>query len=114
MNIIDVTLRDGGHAVEFNWPMDFAKEYYNLISNMSDVDFVELGYWKQSEKSVNPFYNLDYKKVCEVTGEKGLNNVSIMIDYHYCSHDIRDYPQSNQDEIAMIRLCARKDRKSVV
>jgi len=110
MNLIDVTLRDGGHAVKFNWSMSFAQEYYNLICKIEDIKYIELGYWKQTSKSENPFYNLNQEKINEVTGIKGLKNVSVMIDYHYCSHTVEDYPKrSEQDEISMIRLCSRKE-----
>lgn len=108
MKIIDVTLRDGGHAVDFDWPMHMAREYYKLMSDLEDVDTIELGYWGQTSKSCNTFYNLDFDKVCDVTEGRGLNNVSIMIDYHYCSHSLADYP-TEQNEISMIRMCSRKE-----
>ena len=108
MKIIDVTLRDGGHAVDFDWPMNMAREYYRLLSDLDDVDTIELGYWGQTSKSSNTFYNLDFEKVCDVTKRRGLNNVSIMIDYHYCSHNLEDYP-TKQNEISMIRMCSRKE-----
>ena len=109
MNIIDVTLRDGGHAVQFNWPMQFAQDYYSLVSSLDQVRYVELGYWKQTTKSTNPFYNLNFDTICNVTQRQELNNVSIMIDYHYCSKVLEDYPTGNQSEIAMIRICSRKE-----
>lgn len=108
INIIDVTLRDGGHAVKFDWPLEFAREYYEVVSAIPDVKLVELGYWGQTSKSSNMFYNLDFEKVCDVTNGVGRKNVSIMVDYHYCSHNLSDYPNSEQDEISMIRLCSRK------
>ena len=66
-------------------------------------------YWKQTSKSKNTFYNLDLKKVKKITQEKKLKNVSIMIDYHYCSKDLSDYPNNKQKEIAMIRVCSQKE-----
>ena len=107
--IIDVTLRDGGHAVDFDWPMEFARDYYKTLSSLHQVGTLELGYWGQTSKAANTFYNLDYEKVCDVTEKSALNNVSIMIDYHYCSHNLNDYPTRNQSEISMIRMCARKE-----
>ena len=92
MNIIDVTLRDGGHAVNFDWPINFARDYYRLISSFKEVNFVELGYWKQLSKSNKDYYNLDIDKVNNVTQKAGLKNVAIMIDYHYCSHILSYYP----------------------
>jgi pyruvate/oxaloacetate carboxyltransferase len=32
-----------------------------------------------------------------------------MIDYHYCSKDLNDYPTTEQNEIKMIRMTCRKD-----
>jgi len=108
MQLIDVTLRDGGFTCDFDWPMEFAQEYYNLVSDLG-VSCMELGYWKQSSKSQNRFFNLDMATVKEITGAQGRNNVCVMIDYHYCSKDLNDYPTSNQSEIKMIRMTARKD-----
>ena len=109
MKIIDVTLRDGGHAVNFNWNFAFAKNCYNMLSKIPEIKFIELGYWKQTNKSQHPFYNLNYDFVKKITGEKKLKNVSIMIDYHYCSKKILDYPTNEQKEIGMIRVCSRKE-----
>lgn len=109
MEIIDVTLRDGGHAVDFDWPIGFAREYYSTLSRISDVNTIELGYWGQTSKTDNTFYNLDFDKVLDVTQKSKLNNVSVMIDYHYCSHDVKNYPTIKQNEISMIRMCARKE-----
>jgi isopropylmalate/homocitrate/citramalate synthase len=66
IQIIDVTLRDGGHMVDFDWPMEFAQEYYSLMTRLRGVELVELGYWKQTEKSENPFYNLNQDVVEEL------------------------------------------------
>ena len=109
MQIIDVTLRDGGHVRDFNWPIKFAQDHYSTLCKVKEIKFIELGYWKQTSKSKNTFYNLDFKKVKKITKGKKLNNVSIMIDYHYCSKKLSDYPQNNQKEIAMIRMCSRKE-----
>jgi|TARA_B100001079_G_C16397651_1_gene509817 4-hydroxy 2-oxovalerate aldolase len=109
VRIIDVTLRDGGHAVNFNWDVSYAKEHYETLSKIPEVKFIELGYWKQTSKTKNPFYNLNYDFVEKITGKKKLRNVSIMIDYHYCSKNINDYPINKQKEIGMIRMCSRKE-----
>ena len=107
--IIDVTLRDGGHAVDFNWPIKFARSYYQTLSNLPQVKTLELGYWGQTAKSRNMFYDLNFDKVCDVTQRQRRKNVSVMIDYHYCSHNMKDYPTDRQSEISMIRVCSRKE-----
>lgn len=109
MQIIDVTLRDGGHSKDFNWPIDYARNHYKNICKIPEIKFIELGYWKQTSKSKNLFYNLNYEAVKRITGKKKLKNVSIMIDYHYCSKRLSDYPRFDQKEIGMIRICSRKE-----
>lgn len=108
MQLIDVTLRDGGFTCDFNWPMEFAQEYYNLVSELG-VSCMELGYWKQSSKSQNRFFNLNMDTVKQITGGQGRKNTCVMIDYHYCSKNLYDYPTDDQNEIKMIRMTARKD-----
>lgn len=108
MQLVDVTLRDGGFTCDFDWPMEFAQEYYNLVTQLG-VSCMELGYWKQSSKSQNRFFNLNMDTVKQITGGQGKKNVCVMIDYHYCSKDLTDYPTNNQNEIKMIRMTARKD-----
>ena len=53
LNIIDVTLRDGAHQVDFNWETKYAKNHINTIIKSKDINFIELGYWKQTSKSKN-------------------------------------------------------------
>ena len=48
MQIIDVTLRDGGHVREFNWPIKFAQDHYESLCNIPEIKLIELGYWKQT------------------------------------------------------------------
>ena len=109
MRIIDVTLRDGGHAKNFDWPLVYARDHYKNVCKIPEIKFIELGYWKQESKSNNIFYNLNFETVKKITEGKKLKNVSIMIDYHYCSKKLSDYPRFNQKEIGMIRICARKE-----
>lgn len=110
MNHIDVTLRDGGHQVDFNWSDEFLKKYFPIISEVSEVDYVELGYWGQTSKSENRFYNMNSNDLLRFK-ELGLSKkVSIMIDYHYCSHDISMYKsQAFKDVVGLIRLCSRRE-----
>jgi isopropylmalate/homocitrate/citramalate synthase len=108
MKIIDVTLRDGGFTCDFDWPMEFAQEYYELLSELG-VNLMELGYWKQTAKSKNRFFDLNMDTIKEVTKESGKQNISVMIDYSYCSKDLKDYPTDSQGEIKLIRMTCRKD-----
>ena len=71
MQIIDVTLRDGGHVRDFNWPIKYAQDHYASLCKIPEIKFIELGYWKQTSKSKNTFYNLNFEKVKKIT--KGKN-----------------------------------------
>ena len=108
MKIIDVTLRDGGHAVKFNWSLKLAQDLYSLMSTVKSVKYIELGYWKQKAKSLNKFYDLDYNYFSKITKNKNIKNVSIMIDYHYCSKNLKIILPISK-KIVMIRVCSRKN-----
>ena len=61
MKFIDVTLRDGGHQHNFNWPLEFVKRYLESVNSFGEIEFVELGYWKQSGKFDGAFYSIEEK-----------------------------------------------------
>ena len=109
MKFIDVTLRDGGHQNGFNWPLEFVERYLNSINLFQEIEFVELGYWKQSDKFDGPFYSIDEKLlslICKMTEKK----LSIMVDYHYCSHKVEDFPKKiDFTKLGLIRVCLRKE-----
>jgi 4-hydroxy 2-oxovalerate aldolase len=108
MDLIDVTLRDGGHAVKFDWGIDLAREYYQTISNIESVSLIEMGYWKQTAKTTNTFYNLNEDVLSKVIGPSPLKKVSVMIDYHYCQKEMSHYSKEMRDMVGMIRVCTRK------
>ena len=108
MDLIDVTLRDGGHAVNFDWSTNVVREYYDLISAIDSVTYIEMGYWKQTAKSENRFYNLNMDHLVGILGENPKKKASIMIDYHYCKKDFDEYPDHSQNIVGMIRVCSRK------
>ena len=109
MKYIDVTLRDGGHQHGFNWPLEFVKRYLGSLNLFPEIEFVELGYWKQSDKFDGPFYTMEenlLSSICKMTTKK----LSIMVDYHYCSHNVEDFPSNlNFKELGLIRVCLRKE-----
>ena len=109
MKFIDVTLRDGGHQHGFNWPLEFVERYMESINLFQEVEFIELGYWKQSGKFDGPFYSIEEKllsSVCQMTKKK----LSIMVDYHYCSHNVEDFPSSKDfPQLGLIRVCLRRE-----
>lgn len=109
-NHIDVTLRDGGHQVDFDWSDAFLQSYLPIISTVKEVDFVELGYWSQTAKSSNRFYNMKAEDL-ERFVELGLSKpASVMVDYHYCSHDISTYKSTIFDKsVGLVRLCSRRE-----
>lgn len=109
LKFIDVTLRDGGHQHGFNWSLEFVKRYLNSINAFQEIEFVEIGYWKQSGKFDGPFYSID-EKLLSLVSKMSKKKLSIMVDYHYCSHNVEDFP-NNVDfpELGLIRVCLRKE-----
>jgi 4-hydroxy 2-oxovalerate aldolase len=108
IEIIDVTLRDGGFVCDFDWPVNFAKSCINTLSN-TDVKYIELGYWKQTSKSQNKFFNLNNKTVKDLTQGLSPSRFAVMIDFHYCSQKLEDYPKVDDGIFGLIRMTARKD-----
>ena len=44
--------------------------------------------------------------ICKITKKK----LSIMVDYHYCSHNVKDFPNNiDFPELGLIRVCLRKE-----
>ena len=109
MRYIDVTLRDGGHQHGFNWPLEFVNRYLTSINAFPEIGFVELGYWKQKDKFDGSFYSIEEEllsSICKMTKKI----LSIMVDYHYCSHRVEDFPSNiNFNELGLIRVCLRKE-----
>ena len=109
MKFIDVTLRDGGHQHGFNWPLEFVERYLASISLFDEVDFVELGYWKQVGKFDGPFYSID-EKLLFLVSQMTKKKLSVMVDYHYCSHNVDDFPTNLEfPNLGLIRVCLRKE-----
>ena len=110
LNIIDVTLRDGAHQVNFDWPYKYSKNHINILSNSSSINFIELGYWKQTAKSHNPFYNMNEETLVSLADDcSQYKKFSIMVDCHYCSHNPIDYPSKENFGIGLIRVCSRSE-----
>ena len=105
---IDVTLRDGGHQVNFDWDMSYVEDHFHTVAKIKNLTFIELGYWKQTSKSSKDFYHLNeeiLKKLCNIEVEC---RFSIMVDYHYCSHNLEDYPKKEDfPKLDLIRICSR-------
>jgi 4-hydroxy 2-oxovalerate aldolase len=110
MNHIDVTLRDGGHQVSFDWNDEFLTQYLPLVSKVEEVGYVELGYWSQTAKSSNRFYNMKHHDL-ELLVQLGLQKpASIMIDYHYCEKNLSAYKSDVFNKnVGLVRLCSRRE-----
>ena len=55
------------------------------------------------------FYSIEeklLKSICQMTKKK----LSIMVDFHYCSHNVEDFPKKlDFKELGLIRVCLRKE-----
>lgn len=106
MRHIDVTLRDGGHQNGFQWPFELVKKHIQTLDSVPEVGFIELGYWGQKDKYDGWLYCIDKDVVASLPSVLG--KYSIMIDYHYCSHNLDDYFSKGElDQVGLIRLTSR-------
>ena len=81
------------HQHGFYWPLEFIERYLKSLNSFKEIEFVELGYWKQSGKFEGPFYSIEenlLSSICKMTKKQ----LSIMVDYHYCSHNVEDFPST--------------------
>ena len=108
MKLVDVTLRDGGHQVDFAWPLEFVKNYLTVALKISQIDFVEIGYWKQSGKFDGRFYSVD-EQLLEILASGDSSKIGIMIDFHYCNRSLEAYPSGERLAPGLIRLTSRKE-----
>lgn len=109
MKLVDVTLRDGGFINDFNWNLEKAKLHVDTMAAIG-VHVVELGYWKQTEKSSNPFYNMDEQVLDYLSQDLPSSMiVAAMIDFSYCSRNVDDYPKKGQSRLSLIRITSRKN-----
>lgn len=109
MKLVDVTLRDGGFVNDFNWDMNQAKKHIETMEKIG-INIIELGYWKQTEKSTNPFYNFNEKHLETLTSNvQSSTSFGVMIDYHYCQKSLDAYPSVGETRLELIRVTSRKE-----
>ena len=107
VKILDCTLRDGGFTNDFNWSKKFQNQYFKTVNSLP-LEFVEVGYWKQKNKSKNKFYNINendlvsFKKKCKI-------KLSVISDFHYSSKNVKDFPQKKDNLLSLIRVTARME-----
>ena len=86
-----------------------AKKHIETMVNIG-INVIELGYWKQTEKSSNPFYNFNEKHLDFLTsGANKSTSFGVMIDYHYCQKSLDAYPTLGDTRLEIIRVTSRKE-----
>jgi len=108
LKLVDVTLRDGGHQLGFAWPLEFVRDYLAIMLDISQIDFIEIGYWKQSGKFDGRFYSVD-EELLELLAPGDSRKIGIMIDFHYCNKSLDAYPSGEGLAPGLIRLTSRKE-----
>lgn len=111
MRLMDVTLRDGGHQVGFEWSDKFVLELCEVLAEPQRlVEYVELGYWGQTGKYSGSYYQLSKEKLRRdlVPHFKPELKISVMTDFHYRLRDLDAYP-GLADGVHLIRLTARRE-----
>ena len=108
LDLVDVTLRDGGHQVNFDWPIEIARDLIHSLG-ATQVKFVELGYWRQTGKFSGGFYNFGPGLLEELVSVKPENiKFAMMVDHHYCPKELSVYPEV-KDGLDLMRITARKE-----
>lgn len=110
VKLIDVTFRDGGHQLNFDWPSEYVAQHVETLKQQGDsIEFLELGYWKQVGKFSGAFYGMD-ESTLEVLPEwePGDPVRAVMADFHYCSHDAESFPEA-QKGLGLLRMTSRKE-----
>lgn len=108
MKFIDVTLRDGGHCVDFNWPIGVASKYVQTALESNFFSFVELGYWNQVGKFDGQFYRVDLELLSQLPRD-ALNRLAVMADFHYLNTSVDDFPSAHETSVGLLRLTSRKE-----
>lgn len=108
MNLIDVTLRDGGHCLNFEWPFHLASRYLEVALSSDSFSYIELGYWRQSGKFSGDFYSLN-PEIIDRLPDPGHKAYSVMADYHYVRVAPSEFPDPSNSPIALLRLTSRKE-----
>ncbi len=109
MKIVDVTLRDGGFVCDFDWGLEYAINHIKTMVEIG-VNIIELGYWKQNSKSKNQFYNMNEELLEKLSSYVPKTiRIAVMIDFHYCSKDLEDYPAFGTSRLDIVRITSRKE-----
>jgi 4-hydroxy 2-oxovalerate aldolase len=103
-------MRDGGYINKWDFSDDFAKNYYNAISE-AKIDFIELGF-KNNPEIYNNIICGKWRSIKEeyllniITDKRA--KVSVMVDYSNC--DINNIDNKKDSIIDMIRVAFHKPR----
>ena len=102
---LDCTLRDGGFTNDFKWSDKFVNNYLHL-TNKLPIEYIELGYWKQKNKSKNKFYNINEEYLIEFK-KKSKKKLSVIGDFHYQEKNLSNFPKKNDKILDLIRMTCR-------
>lgn len=81
--------------------------FLDVMSSLREVDFVEIGYWKQLGKYSGPFYSVDEHLVRELSSSSS-KPIAVMSDFHYLTVGPEDFTDAARAGLAMLRLTSRK------
>jgi len=79
-----------------------------ISTQTPEINFTEIGYWKQEGKFDGRFYSVDQRLVDEL--EVNPCQLAVMVDFHYCQKSLSEYPTRESQPLGLIRLTARKEQ----
>jgi len=108
LNLLDVSLRDGGHRTHFNFTDTVLKQLLKWL-DQAGVEYIEIGYRNGFKNSVTPIgpaglCNDDYLSFCRNIIKK--SGIAVMI--HPLNITIEDIKALKQNKVDLLRICVFK------
>lgn len=105
IQLLDVTLRDGGYKTNFHFPLDFIRKVLTTL-DQSGVEYIEVGYRNGSFK---PLANIGQTGLCGknylLYCRKFIKSAKLTIIYHPINIQQSDLEEMRECGVDCVRIC---------
>lgn len=111
LNVLDVTLRDGGCVNNFNFGQDYMEKILSA-QEAAGINVIELGYIDNKNGTASgrtQYINTEVIPQCVLRDKKSDTSYVVMMDYG--KYDVNDLPQRTQQGIDGIRVAFHKKNR---